>query len=181
MSVLDIVYYGNSVLRKKCRNINKSEDVSTLIEDMMDSMYEAEGIGLAANQIGVDMNIFVIDIQHTDEKEFPRVFINGKILESEGESIYSEGCLSLPNLKFDVVRPEKIKFEYLDENKKKRIENFDGLLARAIQHEMDHLNGILIIDRVSDALKIPFLKEIRHIKNISKKRSTLKLKPELYL
>ena len=131
---------------------------------MKDSMYEAEGIGLAANQIGVNKNLFIVDISHTDDNEFARVFINGKILESEGESIYSEGCLSLPNLSFDVKRPEKITFNYLNENREENTETFNGLLARAIQHEVDHLNGILIIDRVSNLSKILFENEIRKIK-----------------
>ena len=96
MSVKEIVYYGDSILRKKCKNVMISDDLSDLIDNMKDSMYEAEGIGLAAYLIGVNKNLFVVDISSTDDNEFPRVFINGKILESEGESVYSEGCLSLP-------------------------------------------------------------------------------------
>ena len=84
-------------------------------------MYEAEGIGLAANQIGISKNIFIVDITHIDEKEFPRIFINGKIEDTEGESVYSEGCLSLPELKFDVIRPESVTIRYWDENKKEHI------------------------------------------------------------
>ena len=112
MAVRDIVYYGDPILREECNNVLPDEDLSDLINDMMDSMYEAEGIGLAANQIGVNKNLFVVDISHVDENENPRVFINGKIEHSHGESVYSEGCLSLPEIKFDVVRPEIITFSF---------------------------------------------------------------------
>ena len=181
MAVRHIVYYGDPLLRKKCKDVFPDEDLSDLINDMMDSMYEAEGIGLAANQIGVNKNLFVVDISHVDENENPRVFINGKIEHSQGESVYSEGCLSLPEIKFDVTRPEIITFSFQDEDRKKKVEEFDGLLARAIQHEMDHLNGILIIDRVSKAAKIPYLKNIRDIKNTTIQGSHIKSDPEVYL
>ena len=181
MAVRDIVYYGDPILREECNNVLPDEDLSDLINDMMDSMYEAEGIGLAANQIGVKKNIFVVDISHVDENENPRIFINGKIKNSEGESVYSEGCLSLPEIKFDITRPEIITFSFHDEDGKKKVEEFDGLLARAIQHEVDHLNGILIIDRVSRAAKIPYLKNIRNFKKTSIKGSNIKSKPEVYL
>ena len=181
MAVRHIVYYGDPILREKCKDVFPEEDLSDLINDMMDSMYEAEGIGLAANQIGVNKNLFVVDISHIDENETPRVFLNGKIENSQGESVYSEGCLSLPEIKFDVARPEIITFSFQDKDGKKKVEEFDGLLSRAIQHEVDHLNGILIIDRVSKAAKIPYLKNIRNIKKTSIKGSHLKSKPEVYL
>jgi len=181
MPIKDIVHYGNPILRKKCKDVSPEMDLSKLLEDMWDSMYESEGIGLAANQIGINLNVFIIDISHVDDHEFQRVFLNGEILESEGESVYSEGCLSLPNLKFDVTRPEKITFRYLDEHRNQKTENFEGLLARAIQHEVDHLKGILMIDRISETAKIPFLKEIRTIKNSSSKNMKLKTKPQVYL
>ena len=181
MAVRHIVYYGDPILREKCKDVFPDEDLSDLINDMMDSMYEAEGIGLAANQIGVNKNIFVVDISHVDKNENPRVFLNGKIEHSQGESVYSEGCLSLPEIKFDVARPEIITFSFQDKDRKKKVEEFDGLLARAIQHEVDHLNGILIIDRVSKAARIPYLKNIRNIKNTSIQGSHIKSKPEVYL
>ena len=96
MSVLDVVNYGDPILRKKCKQVKDFSNLPTLIEDMFDTMYEEEGIGLAANQVGIDMNMFIIDIAHTDENEFPRIFINGKIIKIEGESTFSEGCLSIP-------------------------------------------------------------------------------------
>ena len=117
MAVRDIVYYGDPILREECNNVLPDEDLSDLINDMMDSMYEAEGIGLAANQIGVNKNLFVVDISHIDENETPRVFLNGKIENSQGESVYSEGCLSLPEIKFDVARPEIITFSFQDKDR----------------------------------------------------------------
>ena len=181
MAVRHIVHYGGSILREKCKDVFPDEDLSNLIKDMMDSMYEAEGIGLAANQVGVNKNLFVVDISHVDENETPRVFINGKIENSQGKSEYSEGCLSFPGIKFDITRPEIITFSFQDIDRKKKVEEFDGLLARAIQHETDHLNGILIIDRVSKAEKIPFLKNIRDIKNTTIQGPHIKSDPEVYL
>ena len=96
MAVLKIVNYGDPILRKKCQSLNDFSKLPKFVEDMFDTMYEEEGIGLAANQVGVDMNLFIIDIAHTDEKEFPRVFINGEITKFYGESVFSEGCLSIP-------------------------------------------------------------------------------------
>ena len=130
-------------------------------------MYEEEGIGLAANQVGVDMNIFIIDIAHTDENEFPRIFINGAITKLEGESTFSEGCLSIPQVALEVIRPETILFKYQDINQKWHEKKFDGLLSRAIQHEMDHLNGVLIIDLVDEIQKAKVQKEVNKIKNDS--------------
>ena len=102
MSVLDVVNYGDPILRKKCKQVKDFSKLASLIEDMFDTMYEEEGIGLAANQVGVDMNMFIIDIAHTDENEFPRIFINGTITKLEGESTFSEGCLSIPQVAYSL-------------------------------------------------------------------------------
>ena len=167
MSVLEVVNYGDPILRKKCQSVSDFSKLSSFVEDMFDTMYEEEGIGLAANQVGVDMNLFIIDISHTDEKEFPRVFINGEIIKSDGEGVYSEGCLSIPQIALEVTRPEKIRFKYQDMKKIWHEEEFDGLLARAIQHEMDHLNGVLIIDLVSEMQRAKIQREVNEIKNKS--------------
>tara|TARA_B100000003_G_C10745926_1_gene296974 strand:- start:101 stop:649 length:549 start_codon:yes stop_codon:yes gene_type:complete len=167
MSVLEVVNYGNPILRKKCESVSDFSSLHKFIEDMFDTMYEEEGIGLAANQVGVNMNLFIIDIAHTDEKEFPRVFINGEITKFYGESVFSEGCLSIPQVALEVTRPEKIRFKYQDVEKNWHEEEFDGLLARAIQHEMDHLNGVLIIDLVSKVQRDKVQKEVNKIKNES--------------
>ena len=167
MSVLDVVNYGDPILRKKCRQVTDFSNLTSFIEDMFDTMYEEEGIGLAANQVGVDMNMFIIDIAHTDENEFPRIFINGTIIKLEGESTFSEGCLSIPQVALEVIRPETILFKYQDINQKWHEEKFGGLLSRAIQHEMDHLNGVLIIDLVDEIQKAKVQKEVNKIKNDS--------------
>jgi peptide deformylase len=130
-------------------------------------MYEEEGIGLAANQVGVNMHLFIIDIAHTDENEFPRVFINGEIISNEGESIFSEGCLSIPQVSLDVIRPETITLKFQDSEKKWHQEKFNGLLARAIQHEIDHLNGVLMIDLVNDIQRSEVQSSVNKIKNES--------------
>mgnify|MGYP001468897642 FL=1 len=167
MSVLEVVNYGNPILRKRCKQVTDFSRLSDFIDDMFDTMYEEEGIGLAANQVGVDLNLFIIDISHTDDNEYPRIFINGEITSSKGESIFSEGCLSIPEVALEVTRPEVISFKYQDINEKWHEEEFDGLLARAIQHEIDHLNGVLIIDLVSEMQRLKVNKEVKRIKNDS--------------
>jgi peptide deformylase len=175
MSVLDIVNYGDPILRKKCSSVEDFTTLPSFVDDMFDTMYEEEGLGLAANQVGVDMNLFIIDIAHTDDNEFPRVFINGEIISNEGESVFSEGCLSIPQVSLEVTRPETITYKFQDLKKQWHQEKFDGLLARAIQHEMDHLNGILIIDIVSDLQMFKVQSEVKKIKNesISKIKSNI--------
>ena len=167
MSVLEVVNYGNPILRKRCKQVTDFSRLSDFIDDMFDTMYEEEGIGLAANQVGVDLNLFIIDISHTDDNEYPRIFINGEITSSQGESIFSEGCLSIPEVALEVTRPEVISFKYQDINEKWHEEEFDGLLARAIQHEIDHLDGVLIIDLVSEMQRLKVNKEVKRIKNDS--------------
>jgi peptide deformylase len=174
MAVLEVVKYGNPILRKKCSMVTDFSKLSDFIDNMFYTMYEEEGIGLAANQVGVGMNLFVIDISHTDENEFPRIFVNGEIISSDDESIFSEGCLSIPQVALEVKRPENIVFKYQDIREKWHEEEFDGLLARAIQHEIDHLNGVLIIDLVSEMQRVRVNQEIKKIK----KHSEAKLKQQ---
>jgi peptide deformylase len=174
MAVLEVVKYGNPILRKKCTMVTDFSKLSDFIDNMFDTMYEEEGIGLAANQVGVGMNLFVIDISHTDENEFPRIFVNGEIKSSDDESIFSEGCLSIPQVALEVKRSENIVFKYQDIREKWHEEEFDGLLARAIQHEIDHLNSVLIIDLVSEMQRVRVNQEIKKIK----KHSEAKLKQQ---
>ena len=167
MSAREVIHYGRTLLTKKCEPVRDFNDLDDLIDDMFDTMYEEEGIGLAANQVGVDINLFIIDISHTDDDEFPRIFINGEITSSRGESVFSEGCLSIPEVSLEVTRPEIILFKYQDIHEEWHEEEFDGLLARAIQHEIDHLNGVLIIDLVSEMQRLKVNKEVKRIKNDS--------------
>ena len=156
MSVLEVVHY--------VKDFSKLE---SLLNDMFDTMYEENGIGLAANQVGFDMNLFIIDISGIEEDEKTRVFINGEIINSEGESWFEEGCLSIPDIRLNVKRPDIIKFKYQDEKGQEFEEDFDGLLARAIQHEVDHLNGVFIVDRVSKSEKMSVAKELKDIEKNS--------------
>jgi peptide deformylase len=171
MAVRNIVHYGNPILRKKCDSLKDFSNIDPLLDDMFDSMYEAEGIGLAANQIGLDMNLFIIDVTHTEETETPHVFINSKMISKYGdEGVYQEGCLSLPGISLDVLRPEKVTLKYQTPDQEWHEDEFDGLLSRAIQHETDHLNGIYIIDRVSEIEKIQYQTELKELEKISAKR-----------
>ena len=169
MATLDIAKYGHPVLNKKCKSVSQFSDIQLVIENMFDSMYEAEGIGLAANQIGLDMNLFIIDVTHTDEAEETHVFINSEILAFNGEkTFFQEGCLSLPCIDLDVQRPEKVVLKYQTMDQEWHEDEFKGLLSRAIQHEMDHLNGIFIVDRVSKIEKIKYKNELKKLVAYSK-------------
>ena len=167
MSVIEVVHYGDPILRKKCNSVKDFSKLESLLNDMFDTMYEENGIGLAANQVGFDMNLFIIDISGIEEDEKTRVFINGEIINSEGESWFEEGCLSIPDIRLNVKRPDIIKFKYQDEKGQEFEEDFDGLLARAIQHEVDHLNGVFIVDRVSKSEKMSVAKELKDIEKNS--------------
>ena len=163
MAVQEVTLYGNPVLRKKCQPVTDFPALVPIINDMLETMYEEEGIGLAANQIGLDLNLMVVDVSHAEESDGPIVFVNSEIIEGTGESIMEEGCLSLPNIRFDVKRPESIKLKYQTVNGEHKTEVFSDLLARVIQHEMDHLNGVFIIDRASPLVKMKFNSELKEI------------------
>jgi peptide deformylase len=164
MAVREVVHYGDSILRKVCKPVKDFKKLSSLIDDMFDTMYEESGIGLAANQIGVDLNLFIIDISGIEgETESVHVFINGEIMESSGESWFEEGCLSIPDVRLEVKRPEFIQFKYQDENGTEHIEEMRGLLARAIQHEIDHLKGVFIVDRVTKTVKMTLENDLKMI------------------
>ena len=140
---------GDEVLRKKCKPVEKmTERLSTLIDDMFDTMYEANGVGLAAPQVGVLRRIVVIDTYEDN----PLVLVNPEIIESDGEQVGPEGCLSLPGLQGDVARPEHVVCKALDRDMKEITVEGEGLLARAICHELDHLDGILYKDLAIDGL-----------------------------
>ena len=160
--ILPIRAYGDPVLRKKCKDITPDyPELKTLIDNMFETMYDAHGIGLAAPQIGLDIRLFVIDIRPLAEdedyldiadklKDFKKVFINARILEESGkEWKFNEGCLSIPDVREDVSRKETILIEYLDENFVKHTETFSDMRARVIQHEYDHIEGILFTDKLS--------------------------------
>ena len=164
--VLPIVAYGDPVLKKKAEDItNDYPNLDTLLENMFETMYNAYGVGLAAPQIGLPIRLFVVDTApFSDEdlseeeqmklKVFKRVFINAKIVNEEGkEWAFNEGCLSIPDVREDVFRKPIITVEYFDENFDKHTEVFDGLIARVIQHEYDHIEGVLFTDKLSGLKK----------------------------
>ena len=174
-----IVAYGTPVLKTKAKEIDQNtKELSALIEDMWETMYASNGVGLAAPQIGLSIRLFVIDAapfaadEELDPKEieeleaFKRVFINPVLLKEEGEKWdFNEGCLSIPDVREDVERHENITIEFLDENFKPQTLQLEGLCARVVQHEYDHIEGILFTDRIHP-LKRQFLK--KRLENISR-------------
>jgi peptide deformylase len=154
--IYPIVVYGHTVLRKVAEDIDKDyPGLDQLIPDLFETMYYSEGLGLAAPQIGKSIRIFVIDGAPVAEDEpsladFKKVFINAHIIEKSGEQVLmNEGCLSIPNLREEVLREAKIRITYHDENWEYHDEIYDGFKARVIQHEYDHLDGIMFTDKVS--------------------------------
>lgn len=176
---LPIIAYGDPVLRKVGDEIDKDyPKLKELISNMWETMYNASGVGLAAPQIGLPIRLFLVDTTPFSEDEelskeeqaqlngFKRVFINAQIEEETGDEWpFNEGCLSIPDIREDVHRKERIKITYQDENFDEHVETFDGLLARVIQHEYDHIEGILFTDKLS-SLKKRLLKG--RLANISK-------------
>ena len=145
------------------------EAIRALVADMLDSMYAAEGIGLAAIQIGVPKRVLVMDLAQKDGKREPRAYINPKILwASEELATFEEGCLSVPDIWDAVDRPARIKAEFLDEHGKKHTIEADGMLATCLQHEMDHLEGVLFIDHLSKLKRSIALRKLTKAKRLSK-------------
>ncbi len=168
MAVLPITVYGDKILRKKAKKVNEV-DVKTieLIKNMFDTMRNASGIGLAANQVGSDKSIFVVDISQVEDYEDtkPIALINPKIIKrSEKKVLMEEGCLSIPDVREEVRRPESITIVYHDTDLKEHTLEADGLMARVMQHEYDHLQGILFTDLIPDELKKKYKKDINRIR-----------------
>ncbi|MDR0421127.1 MAG: peptide deformylase [Prevotellaceae bacterium] len=154
--ILPIYIYGSSVLKKETEEIDSSyPELQTFIADMFETMAQSDGIGLAAPQVGKSIRLFVIDASTFADKKpelenYRKTFINPVILERAGEiTCYNEGCLSFPKLHEDVYRESRVRVEYFDENFEKHDEWFDGIVARIIQHEYDHLEGKLFVERLS--------------------------------
>ena len=151
---LPIVAYGDPILKKIATDIDKDyPELEKLISDMFDTMYYANGVGLAAPQIGLPIRLFIVDISEDEEDGTPgykKVFINAKILEETGEAwLFNEGCLSIPDIRENVSRKPNIKITYLDENFVEHTDDIDGMPARVIQHEYDHIEGKLFTDKIS--------------------------------
>lgn len=164
MSVLDIRLYGDPVLRQKAVRVETFDaEIRELAADMVETMYEADGVGLAAPQIGLSIRMLVADADHAEEGRPARVFINPEILEKDGEWKFEEGCLSIPGIRADVVRPERIVVRYQDVEGQEHTEEMHELWARVLQHEIDHLDGKLFIDYLSQIKKTLIRKVLREL------------------
>lgn len=166
--ILPIVAYGDPVLKKRGTDIEKGDpDLPKLIEDMWETMYNASGVGLAAPQVGKSLRLFVVDASPFAEeedpdyeilKDFKKVFVNPQILDESGDEwAFSEGCLSIPDIHEDVFRNETLRIRYFDENWNEHEEELTGLAARVVQHEYDHIEGVLFVEHLSP-LRRRFLK-----------------------
>ena len=164
MALRDILILPDRRLRKVSEPVKKiTSEIKSLVEDMFETMYAAPGIGLAAIQVGVPKRVVTMDIAKREGETEPRVFINPEITWSSDEpSVYEEGCLSIPDVHEDVERPAKVRFKYLDLDGKAHEAEAEGLFATCIQHEVDHLNGVLFIDHISK------LKRDRIVKKFTK-------------
>ncbi len=169
--ILPVFAFGQPVLKKRAIDINKDyEGLESLISNMWVTMYAAHGVGIAAPQIGASIRLFVIDsIQIMEEEKktegIKKVFINAKIIEESGELwSYEEGCLSIPNIRGDVERQQKVRIQYLDENFDKHDEIYEGINARVIQHEYDHIEGVLFVEKLKPLKKKLIQRKLNDIK-----------------
>ncbi len=164
MALRYIVKYGHPVLRMKAMQIETIDDsVRDMAEDMIETMEAAEGIGLAAPQIAESIALLVVNSGLIEEDALAKAYINPVILAEEGTFNMEEGCLSIPDIREDVVRPDKIKIKYRDLEGVEREEDCDGMLARVLQHEIDHLHGVLFIDRISQIKRKLLSKKLKAI------------------
>lgn len=175
--ILPIYGYGEAVLRKMGEEISKDyPNLKEIITNMYETMYHAHGVGLAAPQVGLPIRLFIVDTEPFADSDdvskeeaaqlqgFKKTFINAKILKEEGDVWgFNEGCLSIPDVREDVFRHEKITIEYYDEDFNKKTEEYDGLIARVIQHEYDHIDGILFTDHLSTLKKKLIGKKLMNI------------------
>ena len=167
MSIRKIVTEPDPILKQISKNVDQvGKEEQKLMDDMLETMYKADGIGLAAVQVGVLKRIIVMDISKDENKKEPMYFVNPIIKNKSIEkSVYSEGCLSVMNQFIEVERPSNCEIEYLDYNGEKKILNASGLLATCIQHEIDHLNGITILSYISKLKKSMIVKKLSKLKN----------------
>jgi len=183
--VLPIYVYGSDVLREKAEEVDVNapgikEEMGKLVEDMFETMYHADGVGLAAPQVGKLVRVLVVDgAPLADDdlpelKEFKRVMINPVVTKESEETVeYSEGCLSVPEIHAGVIRPEKITVTYLDGNFESKEESFEGFACRMVQHELDHLDGILFVEKIASIRKKMIQAKLNNIKT-GKKRAAYK-------
>ena len=169
MTIRKIITEPNKLLRQISKPVDRvGIKEQKLMDDMLDTMYDANGIGLAAIQVGIPIRIIVMDISKKENKKEPRYFVNPIIKNKDPfKATYEEGCLSVPNQFADIDRPSKCEVEYLDYNGQKQLLKAEGLLATCIQHEMDHLEGILFIDYLSKLKQSIIIKKLSKLKSSS--------------
>ena len=169
--ILPIVSFGNSILRCKCSPVDENHPVEDILKNMYETMYNAQGVGLAAPQVGLDLSIFIIDTtpfcdDENNIRPLKKEFINPEIIGYSGkDESFNEGCLSIPGLREDVIRKDQIKIRYSDKNFNQYTKIYEGINSRVIQHEYDHLMGILFTDRVSTLKKKLLKSKLNKIKN----------------
>ena len=168
---LPVLKYGNPILRNKVRTIEDFTSIPRIVEQMFETMETEHGIGLAANQVGLDLNLMVIDTCNHEEGGEAYIFINAKVLQTEGETIMEEGCLSIPDIRAEIKRPETIILKYQDLEQTFYEKQFSGLISRVIQHELDHLKGKLFIDYLSQTKRMLINKRLLAISKTGKPSS----------
>jgi peptide deformylase len=169
--ILPIVAYPHPVLKKKASEIGPDyPELETFLSDLWETMYQADGVGLAAPQVDRSIRVFVIDTsalsqhQHPEAADFKKTFINAQIYGEEGEeTVHNEGCLSFPGLHEDILRKPVIHIRYMDEHFREHDDRFEGIIARVIQHEYDHIEGITMADRFSPMKKMLLKRKLREI------------------
>jgi peptide deformylase len=165
MAVLPILVAPHPVLKAKCKPVDQvTPALAKLMDDMLDTMYDAPGIGLAAPQIGVPKRILVMDVARQDEAPQPLKMANPEIIWASDElGVYEEGCLSFPEQYAEVQRPAKVKVRYLDENNEQQEIEADGLLATCVQHEIDHLEGVVFVDHISTLKRGMIMRKLKKL------------------
>ena len=162
--ILPVLKYGHPLLRKKVVDVTDFNPLPQLVTQMFLTLKEEGGIGLAANQVGKMINLLIVDIDNIEEQKSKSfIFINSKIIKTEGSCIMEEGCLSVPDIRAEVKRPESITLEYQDLKQDLHQENFSGLVSRVIQHEIDHLSGKFFVDYLSPSKRILIHKRLLEI------------------
>ena len=177
--IYQVVTFGHEILRQKAVPVTEvTEGIRQLVRDMLESMYAAKGVGLAAEQVGHTESVCVIDVPHDAEKEacreenaaipMPLVLINPKIIATEGKQRNEEGCLSFPEIGAPITRPDKVTVAYTDLTGAQQTVSARGLLSRAIQHEVDHLSGILLVDKMSPMQKLAVAGQLKRLQKIAR-------------
>lgn len=174
MAILEILKVPHPFLKKKVSKVeNITPEIKKILDDMAETMYYANGVGLAASQVGLGMRLVVIDLSNEERKMDLLRMINPEILLGEGELIMEEGCLSVPDIRDEVKRYKRVRFRYLDTGGEEHIVEDEGLLARVVQHEIDHLDGIVFVDRLSRLKKTLYYRRLR--REAKKKKNELKM------